>query len=160
MASHGCPAEQEATRVVALMKTVVDQCQQSLTTCENSGIFSVVASVGEDGFPYFTLGIMMLGCGCIVDLVYKEYMLHAKIASSIERTTSFGEYLLCRLDFYFSSSQWARPLLLLSITFVLIVVAAIVHMLILGDSMSTATWKAWTYVADPGDPTFLCLLLQ
>ena len=162
MAMQHCAGHQESTAVIALMKSVVDQCQQSLSTCEQSVAITVLVSkaIADDGFPYFTLGVLMLGCGCIVSLVYKEYAIYCKIASSIELSISFGEYLLCRLDFYFSSSQWAKPLLLLSVTFVLIVVAAIVHMLILGDSMSAAMWKAWTYVADPGDSKLISFLID
>jgi hypothetical protein len=160
MESKGCAVDQENAAVFAFMQSVVDQCQQSLTTCESSGLLAGIASIGEDGFPYFTLAVLMLGCGCILNLFYKEYIVYCKIASSFERSTSVGEYLLSRLDFYFSSSQWARPLLLLTITFILIVVAAIVHMIILGDSVSAAMWKAWTYVADPGSSSETRIILS
>jgi hypothetical protein len=64
---------------------------------------------------------------------------------------SINEFLQYRLDYYFSSSQWAKLILLLGLSFVIILQASIVSIIFNGDDLSGAMWKAWTHVADPGE---------
>lgn len=61
----------------------------------------------------------------------------------------YSEILQYRLDHYFSASKWAKPMLLLSFTFILIVVGALSLAALNGDIFNAA-WVTWTYVADPG----------
>ena len=85
---------------------------------------------------------------------------------------TYTEIIQYRLDHYFSTSKWAKPCLLLSFTFVLIVFGALglaivdpaaatidAHTsasapesipFISADYLTEAAWVAWTYVADPG----------
>ena len=147
-----CRYDADGLSVVKLIHSLKERCHQSLQNCEQSGALALQLSnpILEEGFPFCSLSILLIGCGYIINIVFAEYKVYCNTSSSVGGTITFGEYLLCRLDHYFSSSQWAKPLLLLSVTFILIVVAALIHMLVLGDSLSSAMWKTWTYVADPG----------
>lgn len=60
------------------------------------------------------------------------------------------EMIEYRLDFYFSTSKWAKPVLLLSATFVLILVGAMFLCICSGQDITSSMWMSWTYVADPG----------
>lgn len=86
---------------------------------------------------------------------------------------TYTEIIQYRLDHYFSTSKWAKPCLLLSFTFVLIVFGALGLAIVdpaatatvptatnpestpnpgplTTDYLTEAAWVAWTYVADPG----------
>ena len=109
----------------------------------------------DDGFPFVSLTVLLVGCGYLLRLCYVEYLYYTtKILSSDsehrDEAVSISEFLQYRLDFYFSSTQWAKPLLLLGVTFILILFSSTTMILILGDNLAGAMWKAWTYVADPG----------
>ncbi|KAL7517511.1 hypothetical protein ACHAWX_002430 [Stephanocyclus meneghinianus] len=67
------------------------------------------------------------------------------------RSFTTAEMLEYRVDYYFSTSKWAKVALLLSLTFILIAVGAGLLAVFLDDhSISNAAWIAWTFVADPG----------
>ena len=58
-----------------------------------------------------------------------------------------------RLDYFFSTSEWAKVILLFGLSYLLVVVGA--GLLVLGDhddfdTISEAAWTSWTYVVDPG----------
>lgn len=58
-----------------------------------------------------------------------------------------------RLDYFFSTSEWAKVILLFGLSYILVVVGA--ALLVIGDSedygtISEAAWTTWTYVVDPG----------
>ena len=58
-----------------------------------------------------------------------------------------------RLEYFFSSSEWANVILLLGLSYLLVVFGA--GLLVVADSddystISEAAWTSWTYVVDPG----------
>ena len=106
----------------------------------------------DDGFPYLSSAVLLTGCSCLLRLIVLEYRNYNSKAASVDRggRVSINEFLQYRLDFYFSSSQWAKPILLLGLSFIIILQATVVSILFNGDDLSGAIWKAWTHVADPG----------
>ena len=108
-------------------------------------------SQGE--FPYISITVLVTGCSCLLRLIIIEYRNYSgKTVGTNQNAAriSINEFLQYRLDYYFTASQWAKPILLLSLSFILILQASIVSMMLVGDDLSTAMWKSWTYVADPG----------
>ena len=108
----------------------------------------------SDGFPYISATVLLTGCACLLRLIILEYRNYFSKAASVGgggQDVSLHEFLQYRLDYYFSSSQWAKPMLLLGLSFFIILQASIVSMIFNGDDLSTAMWKAWTHVADPGE---------
>jgi hypothetical protein len=106
------------------------------------------------GFPIISLAVLFTGCAFLLRLMILEYRNYSGKAASIggrKGDVSINEFLQYRLDYYFSSSQWAKPILLLGLSFVIILQASIVSMIFNGDDLSGAMWKAWTHVADPGE---------
>jgi hypothetical protein len=104
-------------------------------------------------FPYISVIVLLVGCANLLRFILIEFRNYSSKAASIRDSTEgipVGEFLQYRLDFYFSSSRWAKPLLLLTLTFILILQSTIVLMMLAGDDLGGAMWKAWTYVADPG----------
>lgn len=63
---------------------------------------------------------------------------------------TWSEQVEYRLDYHLSSSKWAKPGLLMSFTFLLIVSGSALLTLVDDIPVSVSTWQAWTYVADPG----------
>eukprot|EP00586_Coscinodiscus_wailesii_P022876 CAMPEP_0172499366 /NCGR_PEP_ID=MMETSP1066-20121228/126348_1 /TAXON_ID=671091 /ORGANISM="Coscinodiscus wailesii, Strain CCMP2513" /LENGTH=736 /DNA_ID=CAMNT_0013273075 /DNA_START=251 /DNA_END=2461 /DNA_ORIENTATION=- len=97
-----------------------------------------------------TMGLMFSGFYIIGKFLADEYKLAKKKSEDKLITFTWEEQFSYRLDYYLSSSQWAKPSLLLSGTFILIFIGAASLSLVAGHSISGATWLAWTYVADPG----------
>ena len=106
------------------------------------------------GFPFISSAVLFTGCACLLRLMILEYRNYSGKAASIggrKGDVSINEFLQYRLDYYFSSSRWAKPILLLGLSFFIILQASIVSMIFSGDDLSGAMWKAWTHVADPGE---------
>ena len=82
-----------------------------------------------------------------------------------------------RADFHLSSNSLAKPMILFSIAFIIITISSGVQMALQvkngfkkkflegilkalnmqGESLPESMWKSWTYVADPGFDSLLCL---
>ena len=63
---------------------------------------------------------------------------------------TWQEVFQYKLDYYFSSSKWAKPLTLLGLSFGLIFLGGVLLSVSTGDPLSSSAWVSWTYVADPG----------
>ena len=104
----------------------------------------------EAGPPYLTMLLIFSGCGYISRFLYNEYctFIRKKKVTSMQFTLS--ELLQYRLDYHFTNSEFAKPVLLLMVTFVLIVLGGFILLISTGEDISVTLWKSWTYVADPG----------
>ena len=122
----------------------------------------------------FTLSLLLVGTSTIARFLLSEYRLvkdkaeamlayqttdkdNDTTAANNERKKkkkslfSAREMFEYRIDYYFSTSKWAKVALLLSFTFILIAVGAGSLVVFMEDrSISNAVWLSWTYVADPG----------
>ena len=96
--------------------------------------------------------------------LYNEYMYLTNKDSAMVEAAGIGEsgkkkdftwsdLIDYRLEYFFSTSEFANVILLLGLSYLLVVVGA--GLLVVGDSddygtISEAAWTAWTYVVDPG----------
>jgi hypothetical protein len=104
-----------------------------------------------EGDGVMTYVVFLYGTYVICRFALSELALARKKSADCKNLSfTLHEMLQYRLDFYFSTSKWAKAVLLLSATFVLIVVGAGMLTAVTGGSVSHTTWKSWTYVADPG----------
>jgi hypothetical protein len=165
-------ANKVAHQLIEQQKQLMAEQSALLARLENLNLTTAFLSDGEqqcnrtsepetdpddEGFPWVSGTVLLVGCGFLLKLTLTEIEIFTtKLSNESEVQTSIplGEFLQYRLDYYFSATQWAKPLLLLGVTFILILVSSIVLMMLLGDSLAAAMWKAWTYVADPGDHPF------
>jgi len=92
--------------------------------------------------------LFIFGIYKIVNALLAEYNMILTKRCAIHFT--YHEMFQYRIDHYFSTCKLAKPTLLLSATFVLIVTGASLLTIVSGNSVSTSTWMTWTYVADPG----------
>jgi Trk K+ transport system NAD-binding subunit len=100
-----------------------------------------------------TLLSFIIGTNAIARFLLSEYKAVKQKADSMQLSRSFtaAEMLEYRVDYYFSTSKWAKVAFLLSLTFILIAVGAGLLAVFLEDhSLSNAAWMSWTFVADPG----------
>ena len=97
--------------------------------------------------PVLTLLIMLAGFAIIGAFLFKEYQI--ALSKQASTHTALSELIAYRLDYHFSASKAAKPLLLLAITFILIVLSTIGCALV-GENFGAAMWASWLYVADPG----------
>ncbi|KAL7532696.1 hypothetical protein ACHAXR_004791 [Thalassiosira sp. AJA248-18] len=130
----------------------------SRVTLALSNLFAVFSDhQGE----FFTLSLLLVGTSTIARFLLSEYRLVKEKAEAMlshqsgdirnKKSFSTMEMFEYRIDYYFSTSKWAKVALLLSFTFMLIAVGAGLLMVFMEDrSISNAVWIAWTYVADPG----------
>jgi hypothetical protein len=128
--------------------------------CKNNSTSEPETDPDDEGFPWVSGTVLLVGCGFLLKLTHTEIEIFTKKLShesEVQTNIPLGEFLQYRLDYYFSATQWAKPLLLLGVTFILILISSIILMMLLGDSLAAAMWKAWTYVADPGDECLLVL---
>lgn len=73
--------------------------------------------------------------------------------NGVEKDFTWGDLIDYRLDYFFSTSEWANVILLVGLSYLLVVFGA--GTLTLADSddygsISEAAWTSWTYVVDPG----------
>lgn len=106
-----------------------------------------------------TLAILSAGFAAIVWFLGNEYVfLKEKTAVMVgaqkkEKDFTWLDLIDYRLDYFFSTSEWAKVILLFGLSYILVVFGA--GLLVIGDSddydtISEAAWTSWTYVVDPG----------
>jgi hypothetical protein len=61
-----------------------------------------------------------------------------------------AEYALYRTDYWLSTASFAKPLLLLVLTYMIIILGGIAYSYLSGLPVLEALWLSWTMVADPG----------
>lgn len=95
---------------------------------------------------------LALGFYPILKFLWDEYTLAKtkQIADDDKMHFTWSEQIEYRLDYHLSSSQWAKPGLLMGFTFILIVSGSILLSTVDDLPVSVSAWLAWTYVADPG----------
>jgi len=100
----------------------------------------------------WSLLLLVGGFYPILKFVWEEYALGKSKQQSEGEGVRFtwSEQLEYRLDYHLSSSVWAKPLLLMGFTFVLIVLGSLLLTMVDDLPVSVSAWLAWTYVADPG----------
>ncbi|KAL7503089.1 LOW QUALITY PROTEIN: hypothetical protein ACHAXN_000928 [Cyclotella atomus] len=100
-----------------------------------------------------TLISFLIGTNTIAHFLHSEYTTVKQKAEAMQLSRAFttAEMLECRVDYYFSTSKWAKVGFLLSLTFMLIAIGAGLFAMFLEDhSISSAAWLSWTHVVDPG----------
>jgi len=152
----------------------------NLTRVPNNAIYHILAAPYLHPAEFSTLLLLLLGTNTIARFLLSEYKLVKRKAEAMSKAIHadrgninhrgnhnktdvkrdeegqlgvFTAYEMFeyRIDYYFSTSKWAKVALLLGFTFVLIAVGAGLLAVSLEDhSISNAVWIAWTYVADPG----------
>ncbi len=107
-----------------------------------------------------TLSILAGGLVLILWFLVNEYR-YLKEKSNVmdgalntkEKDYSWYDLIDYRLDYFFSTNEWAKVILLFGLSYALVVFGA--GLLVIGDSddydtISEAAWTSWTYVVDPG----------
>jgi len=123
-------------------------------TCQ--GVLDSVMAHSDDeasggAIPVLSILIMFVGCVLLGVFFFQEYNVAMKKKSANKNIVfTLGELVGYRLDYHFSSTKMAKPLLLFAVTFVLILSSTIGFALVSGEEIGTAMWRSWTYVADPG----------
>jgi len=107
-----------------------------------------------------TLSVLGAGFALIVWFLINEYKFlkeksNTMVGALDKKAKDFTLFDLIdyRLDYFFSTNEWAKVILLFGLSYVLVVVGA--GLLVIGDSddyetISEAAWTSWTYVVDPG----------
>ena len=117
-------------------------CQGAL----DSIMRSTEVESAQGGMPIISILIMLVGCILLGMFFFQEYnVAMKKKASNKNIAFTIGELVGYRLDYHFSSSKMAKPLLLFAITFVLILSSTIGVTLVSGEDISSAMWRSWTY---------------
>ena len=68
----------------------------------------------------------------------------------IKKDVSIGDLIDYRLEYFFSTSEWANVILLLGMSYLLVVFGAGLLATLTDSTISEAAWTSWTYVVDPG----------
>ena len=136
----------------------------------SSTLTHIIAAPYLHPMEFVTLLLLLVGTNTIARFLLSEYHLVKRKAEAMTKRTNIHEngsaasgnsdsssssegftrfeMFEYRIDYYFSTSKWAKVVLLLSFTFVLIAVGAGLLAVCLDDhSISNAVWIAWTYVA-------------
>jgi hypothetical protein len=118
---------------------------------------NVTSAIAGRMSEFFTVSLLLIGTSVIARFLVSEYQLVKEKAEAMlahqsdgqkQKSFSFMEMFEYRIDYYFSTSKWAKVVLLLSFTFILIAVGAGLLIMFSDDhSISNAVWLAWTYVA-------------
>ena len=131
------------------MHEIKGECERSLEVCRKN----LKIHGKEDSVESFAENfLILLVISYMVKYFVSEYMMYQEAARRSKESVFGGEYCLSRLDFYLSSNKYAKPALLLSAAFILIVTATFLRITCLDEDTAAALWKTWTYVSDPGLP--------
>jgi hypothetical protein len=118
-------------------------------TCQgvlDSVMANTTVESSQGGMPILSILIMFVGCVLLGVFFFQEYNVAMKKKSSNKNIAfTFGELVGYRLDYHFSSSKMAKPLLLFAVTFVLILSSTIGFALVSGEDIAAAMWRSWTY---------------
>jgi len=68
----------------------------------------------------------------------------------VNKDVSIGDLIDYRLEYFFTSSEWANVILLLGMSYLLVVFGAGLLATLTDSTISEAAWTSWTYVVDPG----------
>jgi len=68
----------------------------------------------------------------------------------VKKDVSIGDLIDYRLEYFFTSSEWANVILLLGMSYLLVVFGAGLLATLTDSTISEAAWTSWTYVVDPG----------
>ncbi len=161
----------------SILEGVTPPLLANLPLVPNNAIYHILAAPYLHPAEFSTLLLLLLGTNTIARFLLSEYKLVKRKAEAMAKairadksdiyhrgnhnktdvkkddekelgvftTYEMFEY---RIDYYFSTSKWAKVALLLGFTFVLIAVGAGLLAVSLEDhSISNAVWIAWTYVA-------------
>eukprot|EP01062_Namystynia_karyoxenos_P058150 TRINITY_DN4956_c0_g2_i2.p1 TRINITY_DN4956_c0_g2~~TRINITY_DN4956_c0_g2_i2.p1 ORF type:complete len:943 (+),score=297.45 TRINITY_DN4956_c0_g2_i2:113-2830(+) len=60
------------------------------------------------------------------------------------------EFVFYRLDYWFSTSTYGKPIVLLAITLILILVGGVLNWMVNPNTLGFSLWRAWAYIADSG----------
>jgi hypothetical protein len=136
--------------ILKVMHDMKGECERSLEICRQNNKF-----LGKnDSVESFAENFMIL---LVISYMLKyfasEYMMYLEAVRRSKESVFGGEYCLSRLDFHLSSNQYAKPTLLLSAAFILVVTATFLRITCLEEDTAAALWKTWTYVSDPGPQT-------
>jgi len=102
------------------------------------------------GRPYITTLTVLGGLVVLGKFLGAEASLAKQKMQDYKMAFTAGDFVSYRLDYYFSTSKWAKPLVLLGVTFFLILAGAVGLAVSKGGSLSASVWESWTFVADPG----------
>lgn len=103
-------------------------------------MFPEQADSADVGFPIITVGLIVLGLAGLGRFFWGEAQLFRKKKEEYHGEFNNADFISYRLDFYFSKSKWAKPLLLLGVTFFLILFGSMALWIWCGIPLS-APWK-------------------
>ena len=78
-----------------------------------------------EGFPFITLLLIVLGMVILFRFMWSESKLLLKKRKEFKAGFHTSDFIFYRLDHWFSKTKWAKPLLLLALTFFLILVGSL-----------------------------------
>lgn len=85
------------------------------------------------------------------NLLLNEYLLYNKIISLLEKEEiNIFEYILYRVDYYWSKDRRFKSYILLFIIIILILIGGIIWRIFISEDIIESLWIIWTYLADPG----------
>jgi hypothetical protein len=114
--------------------------------------FLVPLRGGTDEVPFISVTAMLTGFSLISKFLIHERKLYSTYKRSTDKVerVSWEDYIQYSIDYYFSVTSWTKPLLLMSIAFILIFMSTCARILLLRENFGIAAWSAWTLVADAG----------
>eukprot|EP01061_Rhynchopus_euleeides_P006537 TRINITY_DN15575_c0_g1_i2.p1 TRINITY_DN15575_c0_g1~~TRINITY_DN15575_c0_g1_i2.p1 ORF type:complete len:799 (+),score=301.99 TRINITY_DN15575_c0_g1_i2:92-2398(+) len=167
------PDVTELHRITLANKAMVARLEE---LNENIPLDARVSEGSEEGVETWVFLIFMLFMALwTVRFLLREYKLLCRTRSKIVAATEQEEFLsheveemqrydaevtarrrlvknfiFYRLDYWFSASSYSKPLALLFLTLVLIINGGGLYYTVKTDTLGSAMWKAWAFIADSG----------
>jgi hypothetical protein len=127
------------------------------TETENS--VSFLPGIGIYLLRFFTLLFSLIFISIMKDvylILYKEITLYSHLKQQVQlggdSSAEFDtvEYIMYRVDIYWSQDRRFKSFVLLSVIVVLIFIGGFFWNVFVGDHLSESFWISWTFLADPG----------
>jgi hypothetical protein len=141
------------------------QLSQSTHSCQSSEIPSSLPATSYL-LPIFTLLFSLIFISIMKDIyliLSKEIRLYSHLKHQIQlssgNTTGSGdstadfdtvEYVMYRVDIYWSQDRRFKSFVLLSVIIILIFIGGFFWNVFVGDHLTESFWISWTFLADPG----------
>lgn len=120
----------------------------------------ITSSTAQDGDPYpsedfkrnvalfFSLTLLFIP---LVIFKYIDYVSKSRFSDNISEEVSLNKQIAYRVDVFLSVHPYAKPLVLLVATLLLIFLGGLALFGVTTEDLAHCLWLSWTYVADSGN---------
>ncbi|KAI9074286.1 hypothetical protein K1719_043771 [Acacia pycnantha] len=131
-----------------------------LGACNKLDVLDIMSSPAQDGDPcpsgrfkrnvalFFSLTLLFIP---LLIFKYIDYVSKSRVSENTSEEVSLNKRIAYRVDVFLSVHPYAKPLVLLVATLLLIFLGGLALFGVTTEDLAHCLWLSWTYVADSGN---------